>query len=453
MALAYHWLKNKLLERSQMLARVVRCSMSNANHETVFFVHIPKTAGTSLRNALVRSRKVVDSDPWNISDRREHPDIVWQSIRSLNKNRIPTVGLAMAHAPIGFGKYFRNPKFITVIRDPVERILSSYFHMLRDRNRLTGDLKQDVSQLAAFAENPAFANLQMQYFMDFDVQNATCFVTSDRGADVKDNSYIGIRFATNDSREIRRIRMTQRRGGVRKLEVQVSNDDFNRDIKVVPSRIVFSGEQRVAEIQLMIPVKATGWRIKPLEAPATDRWYVNALEFWTMKDGAFELAAGGLFEESTFGENTFTKLIPYLPNGASAIGANAVQDCGPELAFDGRNAITLHDIDGTMLTTTDLEIAKKNVERCSAIGLVDDMDAFIELLRKRFNFQELEIGRDNAGTSANQYDEIDKGLIAHIRSINQLDCDFYEHARELSRSQMIRAGIAFNEAAYAAQIA
>lgn len=110
------------------------------NSRDIVFVHIPKTAGTGLRNALVRGlpthAHLFDYGP------REH--ITSAIVRKLcyeGENRVRDLrrhvdgrGPIFLAGHIGCRRYrdvFAADSFITFVREPVDRVVSDYKHFLR----------------------------------------------------------------------------------------------------------------------------------------------------------------------------------------------------------------------------------------------------------------------------------------------------------------------------------
>lgn len=91
---------------------------------TLLISHIPKTAGTSLR-------KIVSS---------LNPDTVWaynRELSLLNPNfefintfkRSPTPSVLMGHFSYGVHRFLNiTPKYATVLRNPIDRIISLYYY-------------------------------------------------------------------------------------------------------------------------------------------------------------------------------------------------------------------------------------------------------------------------------------------------------------------------------------
>ncbi len=116
----------------------------------IIFIHIPKAAGSSLIESLIAP---------NVDDLRHVGNL-----RSYLKNR--DADGVRGHNPYGFHYFTRRPvKYITVLRDPVERAVSWYYFIkglvrtdLWKRHRLR-DYADSVT-LVEFYENPELSNLQ-----------------------------------------------------------------------------------------------------------------------------------------------------------------------------------------------------------------------------------------------------------------------------------------------------
>lgn len=90
--------------------------------QPLYFIHVPKTAGTALRgslNSMFSGLKIVDS--WNNSD-----------LFRLNMEDCKTADLVMAHCGLAFSPYLKNVDYCIVLRDPIELTLSYYEQLLKD---------------------------------------------------------------------------------------------------------------------------------------------------------------------------------------------------------------------------------------------------------------------------------------------------------------------------------
>jgi hypothetical protein len=95
---------------------------------TLIFIHLPRTAGTSLRRALEgrfepeESLFVYDHRSWAVPRSR---------VAGLDPERLRRARLVYGHAPFGLHRALPGrSRYLTVLRDPVERVVSHYqFHV------------------------------------------------------------------------------------------------------------------------------------------------------------------------------------------------------------------------------------------------------------------------------------------------------------------------------------
>ncbi|MHC4139255.1 MAG: sulfotransferase family 2 domain-containing protein [Planctomycetota bacterium] len=91
----------------------------------LFFLHIPKTAGRTLNNYLAQ---IYDEDSRFIS--RGVVDLVRFTARK--KEEVKDIQLVSGHFPFGYHKpLFTDYNYITLLREPVNRIMSFYYYTKR----------------------------------------------------------------------------------------------------------------------------------------------------------------------------------------------------------------------------------------------------------------------------------------------------------------------------------
>jgi len=98
-------------------------SMINDDAPTLIFLHIPKTAGTTLRSVVRRQFlpahiHAVDDDNWVVANTR---------LSTLADEQRRTLRCVIGHFPYGVHAYLPRPaRYVTMLRDPVEWSLSFY---------------------------------------------------------------------------------------------------------------------------------------------------------------------------------------------------------------------------------------------------------------------------------------------------------------------------------------
>jgi hypothetical protein len=88
------------------------------------FVHIPKTAGQSFRNILIREFPAKERLPLS----RNH-DYQYQRLINMSAEERKKIHLVFGHMYYGVHTFFEQPfTYVTFLRSPVERIVSAYYY-------------------------------------------------------------------------------------------------------------------------------------------------------------------------------------------------------------------------------------------------------------------------------------------------------------------------------------
>jgi len=98
--------------------------------ETIIFLHIPKAAGTTLK--VITQQLYVPRVTYEIVDGLTK-DSQLAAFRALSEAERRRIKFLQGHFPFGLHEHLPQPAaYITLLRDPVERILSSYYYILRE---------------------------------------------------------------------------------------------------------------------------------------------------------------------------------------------------------------------------------------------------------------------------------------------------------------------------------
>src|SRR5450432_99116 len=99
---------------------------SGGADEAVIFLHIPKTAGTTLNRLIEWEYKL--SEMYSV----DPVLFLWSGahLRKLSRSRLQRTRMFKGHMLFGLHEVLPQPAtYITVLRDPVERVLSAFYFM------------------------------------------------------------------------------------------------------------------------------------------------------------------------------------------------------------------------------------------------------------------------------------------------------------------------------------
>jgi hypothetical protein len=102
-------------------------------------IHIPKAAGTSLRAILAsqhpegRSFLVGENAPWRRED-----------FKGLPEGRRRRFTLLAGHIPFWFHDYFPDAVYVTMLRRPVDRVVSHYYYVLKTPEHYLYHLAREI---------------------------------------------------------------------------------------------------------------------------------------------------------------------------------------------------------------------------------------------------------------------------------------------------------------------
>lgn len=107
--------------------------MTQNQSETAIFIHILKTAGTSLHHILQRQYR--PDEIFSTWENNLHPNEAIPLLESLTEKEKRQIRLIRGHLPYGMHRYIPQPaSYFTLLRDPIERAISFYYFMRRNRD-------------------------------------------------------------------------------------------------------------------------------------------------------------------------------------------------------------------------------------------------------------------------------------------------------------------------------
>ncbi|MFP3506148.1 sulfotransferase family 2 domain-containing protein [Burkholderia sp. SIMBA_062] len=103
-----------------------------ASASRIAFVHIPRTAGTAFGEHLDRLHAGARIAKFYVDD--EHPVVNGRinAYRALDEAEKASYAMLRGHFPYGFDDSERGSRYVTLLREPVSRLVSYYFYALKE---------------------------------------------------------------------------------------------------------------------------------------------------------------------------------------------------------------------------------------------------------------------------------------------------------------------------------
>ncbi len=117
--------------------------LNKSNSPKIIFLHIPKSAGTTFKTILWQ--QVFPSRIYYLYEWGNHKDRIIQ-LQHLLKERKKKISLIMGHIGYGIHSYLPGKyQYVTMIRNPLKRVVSMYHHIQRDQKHQLHSLVKNKS--------------------------------------------------------------------------------------------------------------------------------------------------------------------------------------------------------------------------------------------------------------------------------------------------------------------
>ena len=133
----------------------------NIMKDLFIHLHIPKTGGTTLRDIIQRQYR---SEKILMIPKLEESENI---LKEVSTSKIKQLKLIQGHLKYGIHNHFhRRAKYFAIIRDPINRVLSTYYYVLSQKNNpqnlSTSNNQMTIYDYVQSGVNPFLINGQTQ---------------------------------------------------------------------------------------------------------------------------------------------------------------------------------------------------------------------------------------------------------------------------------------------------
>ena len=99
--------------------------MKDDKEPVLFYIHVPKTAGTTMKLIIIWLYK------WDEIFWAKSTDYIKKKLKALDNEHLNNIKIVAGHTPFGMHRHFEfsDYRYFTILRDPVERAISQFFYM------------------------------------------------------------------------------------------------------------------------------------------------------------------------------------------------------------------------------------------------------------------------------------------------------------------------------------
>lgn len=138
------------------------------NQPVLYYVHVPKTAGTTMRIIFLWLYW------WNQILWAKGKDYLAEKAQNMSANDLANIRLVAGHSTFGMHEAlpFPNFQYFTILREPVSRVLSQYYYLRRQPKHRLYDVvnRYDLSLKTILEENYLNPNVQTFWMTGADKQ-------------------------------------------------------------------------------------------------------------------------------------------------------------------------------------------------------------------------------------------------------------------------------------------
>lgn len=135
--------------------------MSNSfNQYPIIFTHVPRSGGTTLVSVMGRQYKKDDQFFFYVREKSGNTDEALAEFSNMPESRRMQMKLLQGHTSFGIHEDYKDYTYITLLRDPVERVISYYYYILKlPGHYLHNILMANKMKLEGFADSGLSAEL------------------------------------------------------------------------------------------------------------------------------------------------------------------------------------------------------------------------------------------------------------------------------------------------------
>ncbi|OQX65830.1 MAG: hypothetical protein B5M55_02680 [Desulfococcus sp. 4484_242] len=147
-----------------------------SGQDALIFVHIPKTAGTTLLRIIERQFPLDQRCHISLYPTNRDEELGIERLRQLTPGNRQTIRCLEGHMPFGLHRFLQKvPRPLVVLRDPVERMISSHYFVLslgKQNPHYLTYVKNSLEDFTDFMDMRNEVNLQTRYISgSIDIEN------------------------------------------------------------------------------------------------------------------------------------------------------------------------------------------------------------------------------------------------------------------------------------------